>query len=100
MNIDKPLGDGPRRGKSFRRGRGGRPSDGQVGVTAGGTGPMRNARVKTASVQTAFQSPLAQIPGNALLPQGASSKIIVSNLPEDVTEQQLRVSKKHQGNAP
>ncbi|KAG0144764.1 hypothetical protein CROQUDRAFT_79602 [Cronartium quercuum f. sp. fusiforme G11] len=85
MNLDRPLDDiitekrKQRRGGVARRG----------GKATNGTGPVRNART-TARPQPVVVAPPAS-KALQLPPQmGQGSKIIVSNLPTDVTENQIR----------
>lgn len=97
MNIDKPLDDiitskrSAKRGSSSRGGPGGaartaRGGGGRAPAPAGGVGPQRNARGSAA----------AAAPARPAQPQFApdtipGDKVVVSNLPEDVTEAQIRV---------
>ncbi|CAO1635373.1 unnamed protein product [Sympodiomycopsis kandeliae] len=91
MNLDKPLDDlissKPRRGgRGGRRGRGGRASGG--GAKAAAIGAKAGNAVAAAAATANRNKPLV-IPGRT--PGGnQGSKIIVSNLPLDVTEAQVK----------
>lgn len=100
MDIDKPLDEIIDQKRSERRstrgrGRGGARGGGAArgaprGGAAASTGPVRNRHVGNAA---AAAGPAASAPGKPVIPLMADgSKIIVSNLPIDVTENQIRVS--------
>lgn len=101
MDIDKPLDDiikqrrsarGPARGRGRGGVRGGAAGRGAArgGAAASSTGPVRNRHTGAAAASGAA-GPAASAPGKPVLPLMADgSKIIVSNLPTDVTENQIR----------
>lgn len=100
MDIDKPLDeiiDQKRSERRSARGRGrGRGAARGGGAVRGagapaGTGPVRNKHTGGAAAAGAA-GPAASAPGKPVIPLMADgSKIIVSNLPTDVTENQIRV---------
>jgi THO complex subunit 4 len=103
MDIDKPLDEIIDQKRSERRttrgrGRGGaRGGSAARGAARGGaaasTGPVRNRHTGNAAAAGAA-GPAASAPGKPVIPLMADgSKIIVSNLPTDVTENQIRVSR-------
>lgn len=88
--LDDLIAAKPKRGagRGGRRGRGGRPSAGSAKAAA--LGSKAGSAVAAAAVNANRNKPLV-IPGRA--PGGnQGSKIIVSNLPTDVTEAQVKVS--------
>jgi hypothetical protein len=101
MELDKPLDEIIAQERSKRRtsrGRGrGAARGGSVGrgaargAGASSTGPIRNKHTGGAAAAAAA-GPAASAPGKPIIPLMADgSKIIVSNLPIDVTENQIRV---------
>lgn len=104
MDIDKPLDeiiDQKRSERRSARGRGrgrGAARGGGAVRSAGapaGTGPVRNKHTGGAAAAGAA-GPAASAPGKPVIPLMADgSKIIVSNLPTDVTENQIRVRTTH-----
>lgn len=112
MDIDRPLDDiveekraerrkaSAGRGGNRGRGRGGRGDAKAAGRAAvasaqasGGVGPVRNRYAGNAAAANnagpAASIPALQVAAVPLMADG--SKIIVSNLPQDVTEHQIRV---------
>lgn len=85
-----------RQGGGRGRGRGGRRSGGGAKAAALG-GNKANAAAAAAAVAANRNKPLV-IPGRA--PGGQGSKIIVSNLPTDVTEAQVKVRSLAMGRLP
>lgn len=105
MDIDKPLDEIIDQKRSERRSTRGRGRGGARGGAAGrgaargagaaSTGPVRNKHTGNAAAAGAA-GPAASAPGKPVIPLMADgSKIIVSNLPTDVTENQIRVSEPH-----
>lgn len=102
MDIDKPLDEiidqkrserRSSRGRGRGRGaaRGGGPARG-AGAAAASTGPVRNKHTGSAAAAGAA-GPAASAPAKPVIPLMADgSKIQVSNLPTDVTDNQIRVS--------
>ncbi|KAK9900635.1 hypothetical protein P389DRAFT_166082 [Cystobasidium minutum MCA 4210] len=100
MDIDKPLDEiidqkrserRSSRGRGRGRGaaRGGGPARG-AGAAAASTGPVRNKHTGSAAAAGAA-GPAASAPAKPVIPLMADgSKIQVSNLPTDVTDNQIR----------
>lgn len=107
MDIDKPLdeiidqkrserksarGRGSGRGRGAARGGGAVRGAGAAPAAAASTGPVRNKHTGGAAAARSA-GPAASAPAKPVIPLMADgSKIIVSNLPTDVTENQIRVS--------
>lgn len=86
--LDELIAAKPKRGRPAKRGRGGR-ANGSAKAAALGT-KAGNAVAAAAATANRNKQPLV-IPGRA--PGGnQGSKIIVSNLPTDVTEGQVKVN--------
>jgi hypothetical protein len=99
MQIDTPLDDlvkkARRRQSQSKRGRKGGATGGRAG-TSKGVGPTRNARGEVAAqaaraAKKGGRGSAAGVDPSKFPAQTGQGKIVISNLPEDVTEAQLRV---------